>query len=188
MSLSKFIEVINKPLEKLISGIKVYGIAEPIARTKGTEVEIFPGVINNDGEITEVSPDDLQSVIVYHKANALGTKLSTAIKGTGDRPNPFVNAYNLSMIVYMDRKKTKMRPEELFLFIQANLPFKIELEPYIQVQVIVNTVILNSQAVYDSEYKGTPNPLPANHSLMQINYTIESTFHQNCFEKCPEDC
>lgn len=188
MSLNKFIEVINKPLENIISGIRVYGIAESISRRVGTTVEIIPGIVGNDGEVKYVGIDDLDSVIIYHKANALGVRLSTIKKGIGDEPNAFVNAYSMSMIVYLDRKKAKMRPDQLFLFIQANLPFLIKQEPYRQILTQINTVILNSQAVYDSEYKGTENPLPANHSLMQINYTIESTFDQNCFEKCPEDC
>lgn len=188
MSLNKFIEVINEPLKKLISGIKVYGIAESIARTKGSVVEIIPGIVGNDGEIKYVGINDLDSVIIYHKANALGVKPSAVRKGYGDDPNNFVNAYAMSMIIYMDRSKTKLTPDQFFLFIQANLPFKIEQDPYALILIQINTVILNSQAVYDSEYKGTENKLPANHSLMQINYTIESTFNQNCFEKCPEDC
>ena len=188
MSLGKFIEIINKPLEKIISGVRVYGIAEPVARTSGSEVEILPGVISNNGEIKYVGIDDLESVIIYHKANALGVRLSTIKKGFGDDPNAFVNAYSMSMIVYIDRSKTKLRPEEFFLFIQANIPFEIKEQPYKSIFTQINTVILNTQTVYDSEYKGTKNPLPANHSLMQINYTIESTFDKNCFEKCPEDC
>lgn len=188
MPLNKFIQEINKPLEKLLSGIKVFGIAEAISRTRGETVEVFPGVVGNDGEIKEVTPDDVESVLIYHKANALATALSTLVRGVGDQPNAFVNAYAMSMIVYVDRKKTKLRPDELFLYIQANLPFQIKQEPYNIILTRINTVILNSQQVYDSEYKGVQNRLPANQSLMQINYTIESTFHQNCFEKCPEDC
>jgi hypothetical protein len=188
MPLSKFIEAINKPLENLVSGIKVFGIAEPISRTTGTVTEIIPGIVGNDGEIKYVGVDDLNSVIIYHKASALGVKPSTVRKGYGDEPNNIVNAYAMSMIVYIDRSKVKMKPDEFFLFIQANFPFQIEETPYSLILTQINTVILNSQAVYDSEYKGAENRLPANHSLMQINYTIESTFRQNCFEKCPEDC
>lgn len=188
MSLNKFIEVINKPLEKLLSGIKVYGIAESIARTKGSEIDILPGIVSNDGEIEYVGVDDVETVIVYHKVNAIGSRLAT-IKGYGDDQNAFQNTYSMSMVVYINRKNAKIRPEKLFLFIQANIPFLITQEPYVLIQVPINTVILNSQTVYDSEYRyQSKKPLPKEHSLMQINYTIESTFHQNCFEKCPEDC
>jgi hypothetical protein len=188
MSLNSFIDVINEPLKTFVSGVKVYGIAEPIARKRGSVIEVLPGVIDNNGEIVYVGPDDLESVIIYHKANALGTKVATGIKSYGNEPPPFVNAYSMSMIVYLDRGKIKMRPEELFLFIQANMPYEIKQEPYLKILTLINTVILNTQTVYDNEFKGFENPLPANHSLMQINYTIESTFRVKCFEKCPEDC
>lgn len=188
MFLNKFIEEVNKPLEKIISGIKVYGLAESIARKTGTVTEVFPGVIDNDGEIKYVGIDDLNSVIIYHKANALGVRNSTQNRGFGDDLNALINAYSLSMIVYMDRKKTKLSADQLFLYIQSNIPSEIKMSPYKQILIQISTVILNSQAVFDSEYKGSENPLPANHSLMQINYTIESTLQKRCFEKCPEDC
>ncbi len=188
MSLNKFIEVINKPLETLISGIKVFGLAEPIARTQWNVTEIIPGIVGNDGEIKYVGPDDLQNVIIYHKVNALATRFSTQAKGYGDDLNAIQNAYGLSMIVWLDRKKTNLKPDELFLYIQANLPVRITEEPYNQVLVSINSVILNGQQVYDSEFKGVENRLPANQTLMQINYTIESTFRIKCFEKCPEEC
>lgn len=184
MPLSKFITKINESVSEIVAGLKVYGIAEPIAR--GTQT--IPGVVANDGEITYPGPDDLQSVIIYHKANALATRLSTTVKGVGDSPNAIQNAYGMSMIVYMDRKKIKMSPDDFYLFISANLPYQLEVAPYNLVLIQLNSVILNSQTVYDSEYKGVEKRLPANHSLMQINYTIESTFKKECFAKCPEDC
>lgn len=187
MPLNKFIETINAPFEKLISEIKVYGIAEPVTRTRGSAVETLPGIVGNDGEVTYVGPDDLRKLIIYHKANAIGTTLSTR-KGTGNDPNPTVNAYSLSMIVWLDRKKTDLRPDEIFLLLQANMPFEIRQSPYDQVLVKINSVILNGQQVFDSEFKGFNNKLPANQSMLQINYTIESTFKLNCFAKCPEDC
>lgn len=180
MPLSKIIEVINKSLET-IKGIKIYGIAEPV--TKGDA--IVPLIVGNDGEMIFPGPDDIEKAIIYHKHNAIGTKLSTK-KGTGDNPNEFVNAYSMSMIVYVDRQKLKLRPDEFFLFIQANIPYQISMSPYTQILTQINTVILNSQQVYDSEFKGVENKLPSNHSLLQINYTIESMFKQQCFEKC--DC
>lgn len=188
MSLNKFIEVINKPLESLISGIKVYGLAEAVTRTKGTVVETIPVVVGNDGEMKDVSPDDLDKVIIYHKFTGFASTFSSVIKGTGDAPNAMVNAYGASMIVWLNREKTNLKPEEFFLYIQANFPYHRKIDPYLQVLFRINNIILNGQTVFDSEFKGVEFFLPANQSLMQINYTIESTFHQKCFEKCPEEC
>lgn len=188
MSLNKFIVKINSSLEKIVPGLKLFGIAEPIARKKGTVLEVFPGVINNDGEVTEVTFDDRHAAMIYHKAVALAVRLSQNKKGFGDDPSAFVNGHGMQMIVYLNRKKVNLTPDQFFLFLQANIPYQIQVDPYEQVLIQINSVILNSQAVFDQEYKGSENPLPPNHSLMQINYTIESTFRQKCFEKCPEDC
>lgn len=184
MSLNKFISVINDSLAGMVQRMKVYGLAEPV--TRGNQV--IPGIVRNEGEIIYPGPDDIEDIIIYHKATALATALSQTVKGTGDDPNASVNAYGMSMIVYLDRKKTKLTPDELFLYIQARIPYQVNIDPYVQVLFRINNVILNGQQVYDSEFKGTENRLPANHSMLQINYTIESTFHKRCFEKCPEDC
>lgn len=188
MSLNKFIEIINKPLEKLVKGIKVYGLAEAVTIKTGSDTKTIPGIVANDGEIKEVSPDDLQSVIIYHKAVGLVSRPSTKIKGYGSDPNATDNLYTIAMIVWLDRKKTNLRPDELFLYIQANFPIRLQIEPYVYVAFQINNAILNGQQVYDSEFKGVVNKLPSNQTLMQINYTIESTFKIKCFEKCPEEC
>lgn len=134
MPLSKIIEVINKSLD--IKGIKLYGIAEPITRTKGDAIEVIPGIVGNDGEIKYVGPDDIEKGIIYHKHNAIGTKFS-AIKGFGDNPGEFVNAYSMSMIVYINREKLKVRPDEFFLFIQAVIPYQIKMSPYSKILSLI---------------------------------------------------
>jgi hypothetical protein len=183
MPLNEFISVINEPLKTLIRGIKVYSIAEPVARGS----QVVPVVVGNNGEITYVGPDDLQTVIIYHKVNALNSRPSTAIRGTGNDPNATINVYSLSMIVWLDRKKTKLRPEDMILYIQANMPYEIKADNYIQTVVQIDSAVLNGQQVYGSEFQGVESKLPANQSMLQINYRIESTFKKKCFEKCPED-
>lgn len=185
MALNNLIEHINKPFENFLQGIKLYGLAEAVLRVRGALTETIPGIVGNDGEIKYVGPDDLQSMIIYHKVAALASRESTAVRGVGDQPGAIQNAYSLSMFIWLDRKKTKLRPDELFLYIQANIPFKIEIDPYVQVFTRINSAVLNGQQVYDSEFKGVDYKLPAHQTMLQINYTIESTFKAKCFEKCP---
>lgn len=183
MALNKFIEIINKPLLGLVQDIKVYGLAQAVVR--GTQT--MPMVVDKDGEMHYVGPDDLQSVIVYHKVGNVSVVLSQTVRGVGNENNALINRYPMAMIIYLDQNKTKLLPDELFLYVQANMADFIPLSPYSLVSVTINNVILNGQQVFDSEFTGV-DPLPANQSLMQINYTIESTFKKKCFEKCPEEC
>ena len=91
-------------------------------------------------------------------------------------------------IVLLPESVTKIFPEELFLFLQANFPEEIRSNPYKKVFIRTTNVILNSQQIFSAEYAGSNFLLPAEKSLFQINYTIESTFKKDCFAKCPEDC
>jgi hypothetical protein len=183
MPLNKFIATINEPLKGLVSGIKVYGLAQSVSRG----AQVVPAVVGKDGEMVYVGPDDLQPVIVYHKAGNIAVGTSANVRGVGDEPNGIVNRYPMAMIIYLDQKKTNLSPDQLFLYVQANFPDFIRMEPYSNVVVTVNNIILNAQQVFDSEFRGV-DPLPASQSLMQIYYTIESTFRKKCFEKCPEEC
>lgn len=186
MPLNNLIEYINKPFEKFVEGIKLFGLAESVLRVIGSVTETIPGIVGNDGEIKYVGPDDLQSLIIYHKVSALASRESDKIKGVGREPGAIQNAYSMAMFIWLDRKKVKLRPDELFLYIQANMPFKIEADPYVQVFTRINSAVLNGQQVFDSEFKGVEYKLPAHQTMLQINYTIESTFKAKCFEKCPE--
>lgn len=187
MLLRSFIDKINETLTEVVKGIKVFGLAQSIIRTVGTEQELLPGVVERDGNITYVGIDDNDPVRIYHRNSGIVTTKATA-KGFGDEQSSIINTYQMVMIVYIDHKISKLFPEELFLFIQANIPDQLKSEPYKTIIIKTGNVILNSQLVFAGEYAGTAFKLPADKSLFQINYTIETMFSKGCFKKCPEDC
>lgn len=188
MLLRKFIEDLNKKFEGVIEGTKTYGLTQSIIRTAGSEQEMLPGVVDRDGEITYVGIDDIYPVIIYHRNAGLTTSRVTQRQGFGDEYSDVVNTYQMAMIIFIDHKKTKLYPEELFLFLQSNMPDALKSEPYKQITIRTTNVILNSQLVFQAEYAGTKFTLPAEKSLFQINYTIESIFKKECFAKCPDNC
>lgn len=155
----------------------------------GGEVELFPGVVEKDGEVTDVTIDDTKPVIIYHRNSGITTQNVTGRQGYGDGKSDLMIAYQMAMIVFVNHKKTKLYPEELFLFLQANIPEGLVVkQPYKSVNIRTTNVILNSRLVFAAEYSGIAFSLPESMSLFQINYVIESTFTKNCFAKCPEDC
>lgn len=187
MLLRDFINKINEDFKGLIPDMKVYGLAQSVIRTRRSEEELLPAVIGKDGEMTYVGIDDVDAVRIYHRMAGITTRLST-VKGTGDDHNAIVNTYQMVMIVYIDHKRSKLFPEELFLYLQANMPDGIKSPPYSLINVRTTSVITNSQLVFRAEYGGTEFKLPAEKSLFQINYTIEVTHKKGCFSKCPSDC
>lgn len=188
MLLREFIKKINQEFEGLIPGIKTFGLAQSIVRTVGSEEELLPGVVGEKGEVTYVGIDDVDKVRIYHRSAGITTTRVTNRQGYGDDVSDFVNTYQMAMIVFVNNKATKLYPEELFLYLQSNIPPALKMEPYKTVFIRTTNVILNSQAVFRAEYAGTAFRLPEHLSLFQINYVIESTFKKECFAKCPEDC
>lgn len=181
MSVSKFIDEINKKIPPVHG--KVYGLANSIVRIrKDLSIEMLPGIINKDGEVFYVGLDDVEPFIMYHKSGSI-TPISKA-KGTGNTDD-IVNSYNNSVIVYNDRKRTGMLPDEIVLFLQSVFPEMIRMEPYKTVSVRFSSVVLSDQAVFASEYQNTEFKLPPGKNLIQVNYIIESVFRKGCFEKCP---
>ena len=186
MPLRSFIDMINVPLQDLIKGSKVFGLAQLVIRTSGTVQEILPGIVDLKGDIQYAGLDDVSSMRIYHRNTGITTAIATG-KGFGDAGNDLINTYQMSMVVFSDQQKVKKFPDELFLYLQANIPEFIKLEPYKTIAIKIGSVILDSKTVFDKEYAGTDFKLPAEKNLFQINYTIESTFKKGCFQKCP-DC
>lgn len=188
MFLREYIKKLNQDLQGLISGIKVFGIAQPVTRPgEGDTEELLPGEVDQDGEITYVGIDDVDPVRIYHRIAGLLVTRATN-QGYGEAESDVVNTYQMAMIVYINHKKTKLYPEELFLYLQANIPDAIKSEPYKNIKVRIANVITNSQVVYRAEYGASTYKLPAEQSLFQVNYTIETRFKKDCFVKCPTDC
>lgn len=190
MLLRDFVDKINvffaEALKGAIPDLKTFGIAQSIIRTAGSEQEMLPGVVDKGtGEITYVGIDDTDAVRIYHRNPGLNVTRSATNRGVGDEYPDLVNTYQMAMIVFVDHKKAKMYPEELFLYLQANFPDALKSKPYKTITVNIGNIILNSQLVFRAEYAGAKFELPADKSLFQVNYTIQTTFSKKCFEKCP---
>lgn len=186
MSVSTFIKQINEKLEPLFekwTGSVLHGYTQSMIRKKGNEVELLPAVVDKNGEGKYVGPDDTNPVSLYHKLNNLNSTVRN--NGVGDSLGDILNTYQNSMVVFLDRKKTNLLPDELLLYIQANFPERLKIAPYKNITIKFTGVILNSRAVFEREFQGTAFKLPNEKTLFEINYTIESLFSKECFNKCP---
>lgn len=161
---------------KRLSGSALHGIAESVKRSQETLPEINEKY---------VGIDDIHPVIIYHRLNDMRSSIKPKT-GYGRAVGDFSNVYGLSMVVFLDRKKTGLYPDELLLLIQANFPEKLSLQPYKQVSVSFGSVVLNSAQVYSQEYTSDTYRLKSDQYLFKINYSIEAVFSKDCFNKCPE--
>jgi len=179
---SQFIDHINQHLKKLFdnySGSKLHGLAQSVIRGS----ELLPCTVTNDGEGKYIGIDNTLPVQLYHKAVNLTTLVLN--NGFGDDAGEYRNTYTNVMVVYLNRKKTNLLPDELFLYIQANFPEYLKIDPYLAIILRITSVILSTQTVINSEYQNSNFVLGPEHNLFAVNYTIESVFNKHCFEKCP---
>lgn len=184
---STFIDHINSDLTKLFDnypGSKLYGLAQSVVRRKGDAFELLPATVDKYGEGKWVGLDTTVPIQLYHKAVTLNTVVTTG-SGYGDDLGEYQNTYGNTMIVYLNRTKTKLLPDELYLYLQANFPERLSVPDMNRVTIRITSVILNTQTVVNAEYQNTAILLGPEHNLFAVNYTIESVFNKNCFEKCP---
>lgn len=166
-------------LEQYAGAVAYNGVAVNVPRGKDNG----PYVINKTGEGKFVGTDDINPLSLYHKCS--GIQISQRLgTGYGDLISFEVYTYQCAMIVFVDRKKVCIAPDELVLLIQAHLQDRIDVEDYRSVLVRLINVNLNSAQVFAQEYPGAENKLKLEQNIIQISYTIEAVFDPACLPKC----
>jgi hypothetical protein len=167
---------LNSSLTWLPTGSEANGIAELLLRDDVT----IPVI----GE-KYVGIDYVYPVRIYHRLNSM-TSTIKAKSGYGREAGDHVNTYQLSMVIFLDRPKSRMYPDEFLLVSQANYPERISMEPYSSIVTNFGSAVFDSQLVYRQEYVASDTyRLKEDQYFFKINYSIETTFSKGCFKKCP---
>jgi hypothetical protein len=169
------VSMINQKLCDLIPGWQLYGIAQTVAKdanvTMPAENETYIGI------------DDTFPAQVYHKIN--GIQIVKLSSGYGDSQNLVYN-YQMAMIIFLNRNRIDIRPEDLVIMIQGTLPQRMQMKGIVNMNINFNSVNMNDQQVFTQEYKDASiYKIGLNQNLFQINYNLEITYKPSCFEVCP---
>jgi hypothetical protein len=176
LSIRDIVTELNKSLTWLPAGSEANGIAELLLRD-----DVTIPVINE----RYVGIDDIYPVRIYHRLNSM-TSAIKAGTGTGRSVGDQTNTYQLSMVVFLDKPKSNMYPDEFLLFAQANFPERLTMGPYKSVIPTFASTVLDSMQVYKQEYVASDTyRLKEDQFFFKINYSIETTFSKGCFKKCP---
>lgn len=169
-SIRNIISLVNQSLEGIFKGSKLYGVANLVER----QGKVMPVV-----DELPVSFDDSYALQIYHRIS--GVNISY-LPGYGNQQTT-IDTFACAAIVFNNEKITKVKTDEIAMIIQSVLAVlnitSVRIQPV--------SIILNSQAVFNTEYNGVKYSLNEYQSLMQINYLVEVTFKGNCFTVCPED-
>lgn len=175
-SIRDIVTELNKYLTWLPTGSEANGIAELLLRDDVT----IPVV----GE-KYVGIDDVYPVRIYHRLNSMSSVIKPGT-GSGRSAGDQANTYQLSMVVFLNKPKANMYPDELLLFAQANSPERLTIEPYKSVVTTFTSSVLDSLLVYRQEYVASDTyKLKEDQFFFKINYSIETTFSKGCFKRCP---
>lgn len=180
-----FVAAVNLNIDAFLAGredftgYKIYGIGTNAIK-QGTQNQVYPAIFSKDGNGTYIGAEDIYSVIVYHKLLALRTTIITA-NGYGDSRGDIRNTYSMQAVIFLNRFRTQVEPDELFLMLQSIFPTIENFTNFKSVLYNIVDAILNSQQVFNNEYKNVQYFVKPEHALMAIDYTIESTFKRECF-------
>lgn len=176
--IEEILNIINTGFCKCFPGLRFYGLTYLDRRDNLT----IPVYITETG-IREVVVDDSAPMIIYHRQNSISSSLQAGNRsGYGDALGDVVNVHEMSMYVYANNFEKKQH--EIFLAVQSVINTNISnLPPFKSVRVLAKSANLNSVAIWNAEYTAnTPNRLPLDSILMQINYSITSTSRVGCFD------
>lgn len=175
-SIRDIVTELNKSLTWLPFGSEANGIAESLLRDEVT----IPVI----GE-KYVGIDDVYPVRIYHRLNSMTSSIKAGT-GMGRSVGDQVNVYQLSMVVFLDKPKSNLYPDEFLLYAQAHTPERLILNPYKSVVITFGSVVFDSLLVYRQEYISSDTyRLKEDQFFFKINYSIETTFSKGCFKRCP---
>jgi hypothetical protein len=175
-SIRDIVTELNKSFTWLPDGSEVNGIAELLLRD-----DVTVPVINE----RYVGIDDIYSVRVYHRLNSMTSAIKVGT-GAGRSVGDQANTYQLSMVVFLDKRKSNMYPDAFLLLAQTNTPERLIIDPYKSIVTNFVSAAFDSLSVYKQEYISSDTyRLKEDQFFFKINYSIETTFSKGCFKRCP---
>lgn len=160
-----------------------------IADDQRTRVEsgeyVRPGIIDNDGQVTNIALDDKYPYTIYHKIDALAYELDDYGK-----PGDFLReTASMRMVFLGDQRKVKTRPEEMAAFAVLNIPREFTSAQYAPLNLTsaviqVDEANMNKYEVWTKEFENVPESLKPFSIVFAIPYRIVTTFNKKCYTDC----
>lgn len=170
------------------TGKRLYGIAATVNyQDQAGEAVREPMISDNADNLTYVGYDDSSPVTVYHKTITISRELNREAS-YGNPIDVLTETAQMQMIVYANRMKVKLTPEEVDALIIDSMPThltKAQIQPYKLRSVIITPgqSNFNSAAIYNVEYSA-PSRMKPSDIFFSINYTVTTQFKQGCLELC----
>ncbi len=168
---------------------KFFGVASAI-QFQTDEPErplIAPGVTGIDGEIEDATPDDLFSLMVYHKI--VGNQYSVQKKDSYGDEYDIVSTSEMQLFVFAQSDKIRMSAESLEPFFVFGMPGRLSglLMEELKIKSAAITVLssdMDKLRNFRSEYQNVKFNLAPEHIFFSIRYQIKKVFDRRCVDAC----
>ena len=165
---------------------KYYGVASSIGSADDKAI-LIPGVINTDGEIEEVSPDDIYNIQIYHKM--IGNNYGVQKKSSYGDDYDVVTTTEMQAFVFAQSDKIKMTAEQLETHIVFGMPGGISNLLLSDLNIKLNTIQVISSDMdkirnFKNEYQGVQFFLSPEHIFFSVRYQVRQLFDRSCVDAC----
>lgn len=183
--INTLIDLLNNQFDGIVPDQIVLGLVQRIYRHGDNAIEFMPGIVDADGEAIYAGIEDIKSLSIYHKANTANLTYGNMRVGFGDSRQS-EDSINCSIIACWDIRKVKLQSVDMLLLLRSRLPQMIKGVPGIKSILITPTgAILDTKQVFGSEYTVAETYLlPIYINFLQINYTIQLRYDQQCIDQC----
>ncbi len=176
----------DKALNKsILQPVQFYNVASQVSQ-KDQPATMFPGVINIDGEIEAVQPDDIYNISIYHKVIS---NTYTAVKKSYGNENDIQSLTEMQLFVFAQSDKIKMTAESLEPFIVFGLPGSIETDLAADLRIkscLITPLSSDMDKIrnFKNEFPGFKFFLKPEHIFFSVRYQIKKTFDRDCVDAC----
>lgn len=166
------------------------GLAYQLTREEEAGLTMFPSLVDNNGEGTDVTVNDNYPIQFYHRivAPLQYPDMATDSESFGDGKQNKEIA-ELVMICVFDRSKVDAYNEEICAGICSDFPKELTQAQCSTLSLISSTIEnvetnTNSDEVFAQEYSNVANPLPPECGMVSVKYRITSIWSKDCFVLC----
>lgn len=183
--LSEIINIINDSLKPYYKTAVTYGITEMIPTVEEDVVRVYPSVVNEFVECTQMALDNTVSLQVYHRLISKSSQLKSGQYGESNRE--IIDVYSLSLYAIGNRRMLRENIADVSMRITSLVPDTFKENGKQVAFTVMNGVDFNSAAIINAEFPNTDYSGMPDLFMIRHDYNIRHTYRKKCVE-CVNEC
>lgn len=161
---------------------KYFGIAYLISSTDNEGKVTSAMTVDNFGEGTDVTPDDVTPIQFYHRNISLNY-LDDQIESFGDAGKNVTEVAEMILVCFGDRSKLRVTQEDVAAAIWLDIPRNPSVQYLQKVIIEPGDVNVKPEEVWAQEFDGVEYALSTKDFMLSVKYKITSVYTK-CLALC----